>query len=253
MPFGNEPEDVLTRQEVWLEAEHRTVSRAGINNPKIAVEDEDRIWRGSDPGGEDVKHEAPWVSGCPLGVQDAGRGSPSPTGRLLHQPAQAERFEVYRSGPRVWCTIPPNVVADISLARRPNARFLPTRFGGERNPTPMALVATRYGAYGCPPLQAKCQPPHSRRNRSLSGLGVTIRRSPSAALQARRSHDWKARLGAAGFDREGRPGGSARAAGPSVYCAGRARAAATSSAVSLVSRRLARPAGRGAAFEARAV
>src|SRR5215467_429066 len=147
MPFGNEPEDVLTRQEVWLEAEHRAVSRAGINNPKIAVEDEDRIWRGSDPGGEDIKHEAPWVSGCPLGVQDAGRGSPSPTGRLLHQPAQAERFEVYRSGPRVWCTIPPNVVADISLARRPNARFLPTRFGGERDPTPMALVATRYGAY----------------------------------------------------------------------------------------------------------
>ena len=37
MQFGNEPEDVLTQQAVWLEAEQRAVGRAGIDNPKIAV------------------------------------------------------------------------------------------------------------------------------------------------------------------------------------------------------------------------
>ncbi len=98
MLFGNEPEEVLTRQAVWLEAEQPAVGRAGIDNPETAVQDEDPIWRGGDPGREDIKPKALRVSGWPRGAWNAARGSPARIRQLPHQPAQSVCSEVHRSG-----------------------------------------------------------------------------------------------------------------------------------------------------------
>src|SRR5215510_9626672 len=82
-----------------MEAQQRAVGRAGIDNPKIAVQDEDPIWRGGDPGGEDIKPEALRVSGRPRGLQDAARGCPALIRQLPHKPARYLCSEGHRYGP----------------------------------------------------------------------------------------------------------------------------------------------------------
>jgi len=75
IPFGNEREEVLTLQPVWLKAEQRAVGRAGIDDPKLTVQYDDPICQSADPGVEDIKPEALRVTGWPGGVWDAARGS----------------------------------------------------------------------------------------------------------------------------------------------------------------------------------
>src|SRR5262252_8751334 len=99
MPFGNEPEEVLTRQAVWVQAEQVAVGRAGIDDPKVAVQDEDPVCRGADPGVEDIKPESLRVSGSPRGVRGVARRSPGLIRRLPHQPAQCVCSEVDQYGP----------------------------------------------------------------------------------------------------------------------------------------------------------
>src|SRR5215471_14596021 len=99
MAFGNEPEEVLTLQAVWVEAEQAAVGRAGIDDPKVAVHDEDAVCRGVDPGVQDIKPEGVRVSSWSRGVQGVARGSPALIRRLLHQTAQSVCSEADQSGP----------------------------------------------------------------------------------------------------------------------------------------------------------
>src|SRR5262249_60874854 len=71
MPFGDEPEKILTDHRVGGMAEQVIVGRAGVDDPKIAVQDDDPLWRGADPGGENIEAQALRVAAPPRRLYDA--------------------------------------------------------------------------------------------------------------------------------------------------------------------------------------